>query len=241
MNQVIISCRIVLFTTKGRKAMSDNPKYQDFRDRLDKLMSDKEVDITTLQRATGISYEMIRRYKAGLAKPREEKLRKLADYLGVSVAYLSLGAGRFDDNVKVAGYIKKVREVPVLTWVQAGLFNETGELEYDATEPVYDDNYPDDVYWLRVKGDSMQPRFFEGDLLLIDPNRQAKGGDFVIAREEFESNSMTFKKLRSCFDDKTGKDYYQLVPLNDDYAVVDSRYKPFVIQGVVIERKEVLV
>lgn len=221
--------------------MSESVKNQDFANRFDKLMSDKKVDITAVHEATGISYEMIRRYKTGLAKPREDNLQKLADYFGVSVAYLGLGAGNFDANVKTAGNIKKVREVPVLTWVQAGIFNETGELEYDATEPVYDDNYPDDVYWIKVKGDSMQPRFFEGDLLLIDPNRQAKGGDFVIAREEFESNSMTFKKLRSCFDDKTGKDYYQLVPLNDDYAVVDSRYKPFVIQGVVLEKKEIFV
>lgn len=221
--------------------MIESVKNQDFANRFDKLMSDKKVDITAVHEATGISYEMIRRYKTGLAKPREDNLQKLANYFGVSVAYLGLGAGNFDVNVKTAGNIKKVREVPVLTWVQAGIFNETGELEYDATEPVYDDNYPDDVYWIKVKGDSMQPRFFEGDLLLIDPNRQAKGGDFVIAREYHSADAMTLKKLRTGFDEKTGQDYLQLVPLNPDYAVVDSRYKEFVVQGVVLEKKEIFV
>ncbi|AWY20090.1 LexA family transcriptional regulator [Moraxella bovis] len=221
--------------------MSEPVKHQDFGERVEQLMKQKQVDLNDVADATGISYEMVRRYKDGIAKPREKGMQKLADYFGVSIAYMGFGNEGFQSNGFVDGVAKKVREIPVLTWVQAGIFNETGELEYDRTEPAYDDDYPDDVYWIRVKGDSMEPRFFQGDLLLIDPNRQAKGGDFVIAREEFESNSITFKKLRSCFDEATGRDYYQLIPLNKDYAIVDSRFKNFVIQGVVIEKKEVLI
>lgn len=221
--------------------MNESVKYQDFGERVERLMKQKQVELKDVANATDISYEMIRRYLAGIAKPRNDKMQKLADYFGVSMAYLGFGHDGFDNNGSIRGAVKKVREIPVLTWVQAGIFNETGELEYDHTEPAYDDDYPNDVYWIRVKGDSMEPRFFQGDLLLIDPNRQAKGGDFVIAREEFESNCITFKKLRSCFDEVTGRDYYQLIPLNKDYAIIDSRYKNFVIQGVVIEKKEVLI
>lgn len=49
---------------------------------------------------------------------------------------------------------------------------------------------------------------------------------------------MTFKKYRQGFDEKIGRDYSQLVPLNEDYAVIDSRHTPFEVRGVVLERKE---
>ena len=145
-----------------------------------------------------------------------------------------------DEFAHRAGGVKRVRSVPVLSWVQAGVFAQTGDMEYDTTAPLYDDSYPDDVYWLTVKGNSMEPRFSQGDLLLIDPSRQATGGDFVIACE-IDTGSITFKRLRIGFDESTGQDYYQLVPLNDNYAVIDSRYKDFEIQGVVVERKEILI
>lgn len=217
------------------------PKHTEFAERLNDLMSQKNLEINDVVAGTGITYEMIRRYKEGLAKPREEKMSKLADFLGVSVSFLVFGKQENIYAEPITKTFRKVREVPVLSWVQAGVFNETGDLSYDKTSLLYDDNYPKDVYWLEVKGDSMEPKFCEGDLVLIDPNRQAKGGDFVIAREEFLSNAMTLKKLRTGFDDKTGKDYLQLVPLNTDYAVVDSRYKKFVVQGVVLEKKEIFV
>lgn len=147
-----------------------------------------------------------------------------------------------DQNRSTIQTVKTVRTVPVLTWVKAGLFHETGELQYDETEPVYDEEYPENVYWLRVKGDSMTPRFHEDDLILVDPGRQPKVGNFVIAIKLDVSggyeNAMTFKKYREGFDEKLGQNYCQLVPLNEDYAIIDSRHTPFEVRGVVLERKE---
>lgn len=137
---------------------------------------------------------------------------------------------------------KVVRHAPILSWVRAGLFYDTGELQYDETEPVYDEDYPEGIYWLTVKGDSMEPRFHEGDLILVDPSRTAKAGDYVIAirldADGSYENALTFKKYREGFDEKMGRDYSQLVPLNEDYAVIDSRHTPFEVRGVVLERKE---
>ncbi|OAU97554.1 Phage repressor [Moraxella catarrhalis] len=147
-----------------------------------------------------------------------------------------------DQNRSDSRSVKTVRNVPILTWVKAGLFHETGELQYDKTEPVYDEAYPQDVYWLTVSGDSMMPRFHEGDLILVDPNKQPCVGDFVVAIKLDASggyeDAMTFKKYREGFDDKLCQMYYQLVPLNEDYAIIDSRHTPFEVRGVVLERKE---
>lgn len=209
-------------------------KNADFAERLSFLMKQKKISRTKLSEETGISYEMIRRYCEGTAKPRDDKLKLIAEFLGVEAAELRFGNAIFS-NVGKKTVVRKVRQIPVLSWVQAGLFAETGDLQYDSTEPGYDDDYPEGVYWLEVKGDSMEPRFYEGDMILIDPNRTAKGGDFVIAYSE---SGVTFKKLKMGFDEKMGRDYCQLIPLNSDYAIVDSRYVDFRINGVVLERKE---
>lgn len=147
-----------------------------------------------------------------------------------------------DQDRDISTVVKKVRNVPILSWVRAGVFHATGELEYDETEPVYDEDYPNDIYWLTVKGESMEPKFFAGDLILVDPNRTAKAGDYVIAIkldvEGGYENAMTFKKYREGFDGTEGRNYSQLVPLNKDYSIIDSRYTPFEVRGVVLERKE---
>lgn len=199
-----------------------------------------------------------------LMKDRNIKNQQFADTADINSAQLSqyfsgrkiIGdtvAERIEKNFELPRYwldqnrsditqVKSVRHAPILTWVKAGLFHETGVMEYEETEPVYDDNYNNDIYWLTVKGDSMEPRFFEGDLILIDPNRHPRGGDFVIAVKMDESggyeDAMTFKKYRENFDERAGCNYSQLVPLNTDYPVIDSRFTPFEVRGVVLERKE---
>ena len=61
--------------------------------RLKAVMDEKGVGIPELSKALGITYEMVRRYVMGVAKPREKKLKLIADYLGVSPAWLEYGEG----------------------------------------------------------------------------------------------------------------------------------------------------
>lgn len=72
--------------------MNDKPaKHLEFGQRLSGLMDEKGLKIADVQRATGINYEMIRRYREGIAKPRDDGMQKLADCLGVSTSYLAFG------------------------------------------------------------------------------------------------------------------------------------------------------
>jgi transcriptional regulator with XRE-family HTH domain len=50
------------------------------------------VDIASLARAAGISYEMARRYAEGAAIPRPNKLEAIARWLGVDPGFLAWGA-----------------------------------------------------------------------------------------------------------------------------------------------------
>lgn len=78
-----------------------NNKYADFAERLTKLIDSKGTSIKEISDMTDINYEMVRRYANGMAKPREDKMRLLADYLETSIAYLDYGNGTMDKRSKI--------------------------------------------------------------------------------------------------------------------------------------------
>lgn len=123
---------------------------------------------------------------------------------------------------------------PVINEVQAGNFTDIGDDSYDEYRPAHHKG----SYWLKIKGDSMTPEFRQGDLVLVDKERIATTGNYVVALIEGDAKA-TFKKYRECFDD--GKPYYQLIALNDFYPIIDSRAKPFEVIGVVVEHNRGLV
>jgi SOS-response transcriptional repressor LexA len=144
-----------------------------------------------------------------------------------------LGPVRAFDNVEVEA-IGAGAPVPVVGLVQAGDFmpGEDGGFPAGAADAfVYTDQQARNLFAVRVVNDSMEPDFREGDVLIVNPNLEAKNGDFVIAKLRAD-NEVTFKKLVR--HDRI----IILRPLN-------SRYQDIVLQdpdevelvGKVVERK----
>lgn len=71
---------------------------QDFSIRLNQAMSAKNLSLRDLSEKTGINYEMIRRYSKGQAKPRNDKMKLLAQCLGVPITWLDYGEGEMTKN-----------------------------------------------------------------------------------------------------------------------------------------------
>lgn len=44
------------------------------------------------------------------------------------------------------------------------------------------------AYAVQVSGDSMEPRYFDGEIVFVDPKHRVKRGDFVIAQIRLEAN-----------------------------------------------------
>lgn len=171
-------------------------------------------------------------------KIRGNLLLKTARVLNVTPEWLNSGTGpafvEIDHNVTPALVNVQSKLIPIVSYVHAG-FPDSSQQIYD--EYVYvDDGVPDDAFALHVKGDSMLPEFHDGDLIIIDPTIQTYPGDYVIARLCNE-DECTFKKLRYEGLDKTGKPIMVLVPLNNDYPIIDSRNNQFEIIGKVIEHR----
>lgn len=163
--------------------MVEERKYPDFAARLNKLISSSNTSITRLSEQTGVTYEMVRRYALGTAKPRSPIMRKLSAALGVDAAYLEYGVS---ESV-TAGVVKKmispassdVYRVDVLDLtVSAGpgsyMLSDYVEVLYAIefttahARSLFGNRSSDDVKVMTVNGDSMAPTLVSGDRLFVD-------------------------------------------------------------------------
>lgn len=105
--------------------------------------------------------------------------------------------------------------VPVINKVAAGYPTEFTDLGYPvgvADEYVYCPGVEDpNAFAIRVCGDSMEPRYHEGDILIISPAVPVASGDDCFVRIE-ANHETTFKRV--FFDPD---DTIRLQPLNERY------------------------
>jgi SOS-response transcriptional repressor LexA len=186
-----------------------------------KLRVEKKMSQATLAEKVKVSTPNISRYESGKQNPEFEKIKDIADALGVKVSELFLVAE--GTNVKTGPDLYRV---PLISWVQAGnlkevfINNDIDNLEW--VETTY--RARKFTYALRVVGDSMEPKFPEGSIIIVEPEEQASNKSFVIARQD--GNKATFKQL---IDD--GGDRY-LKPINERYPII-ALLPDFEICGVV--------
>lgn len=146
------------------------------------------------------------------------------------------------DNARLAG--DETRELPVVSYVQAGSWNEIADpyakghgLDYIAVEANLARSLSRSSFALTIEGDSMLDLFQPGDVIVIDPEISPVPGDFVVAKLDREERA-TFKKYREKGIGSDGTMEFDLVPLNNDYPVitVNSNYPARVI-GVMVEHR----
>ncbi|MFM5249022.1 LexA family protein [Aeromonas hydrophila] len=197
----------------------------------------------------GVTRVAVSHWERGGAEPKGRYLNDLADALGVTVDWLLTGDGEARGQPApevMPGYhnvepavIPQGTRVPVLSYVQAGNWHEMceqatafdGNVEY-VTAGV-------DVgpcgFGLWLRGQSMEPFFKEGDLIIVDPDEAPQPGDLVVARNG--SEEATFKKYRPRGIDESGQEVFELVPLNDDFPTMHSDRQHIQIIGVMVEHR----
>lgn len=124
-----------------------------------------------------------------------------------------------------------VRRVPVISWAQAGNWQELCANFQHGEHEEYVETDSKGVFALKVRGDSMETEFREGDIIVINPYLKPEHNDYVvIANDEGEA---TFKQLK-----KYGKTRV-LHPLNPKYDDMElNKDIEYRIVGVVMEKKK---
>lgn len=166
--------------------------------------------------------------------------------LKVAPAWLAEGIGPrdaqdiseqgFDSNAKPVTV--GMRAYPVISKIQAGKVKEI-TCPYEPGDGYAvafgDDDASPWAFFFEIEGESMQPEFQEGDLVLIDPEVWPRPGDFVAARNT--KQEATFKKYRVRGITETGAEVFELVPLNPDYPVMRSDEHHLVVIGTMLEHR----
>ena len=148
----------------------------------------------------GLAQNSIHNIESGETK-RPRKIDALAQALNCTPEYLLFGIGeaQTDDKKSVSSNVAPgptiKSTVPLISWVQAGAWSEINEIrEYDAMRYMCPVNSSDKTFALKVQGVSMEPKFYEGDLIFVDPEAECIHGSYVVARLE-DDNHATFKQL----------------------------------------------
>lgn len=139
-------------------------------------------------------------------------------------------------NMKIA--LPDAHRIPVLSYVQAGVWtdvNEIREVDGNLSYITTDLELGECAFAIELKGRSMEPEFVEGDVVLIDPDEHPHPGDFVVARNGEEA--ATFKKYRPRGVGEDGQEVFELVPLNDDFPTMRSDRQPIQIIGTMVEHR----
>lgn len=175
-----------------------------FSQRLKELR--KSIDITqvALAKKLFVSQQAVAKWEVGTASPNPDMLNNIASFFNVTTDYL---LGRTDEK-KERPREKGVR-IPVLGCVQAGIPIEAIEDIIDYEEIPESMAKNGEYFALQVRGDSMEPKFSEGDVVIVRKQESADDGDIAVVL--VNGNEATVKKI------KRRMDGIMLIPNNPSY------------------------
>ena len=141
-----------------------------FQDRFNELLQRTGIDASTLAANLDVSKQTISAWKTGVRSPKRPVLKVIAKYFDVSLPWLcglDVPMGTYQEAAQLPDGIIPISDlhmhkIPLLGSVAAG-------------EPIYDPEFPgiivesptDADFALKIKGDSMEPSFMDGDLVFV--------------------------------------------------------------------------
>lgn len=184
----------------------------------------RQVDVANY---LNISQQAYANYERGAREPNQETLIKLAEYYGVTTDYL-LGHSSDPDNPSSTGIW-----IPVLGKVAAGIpiSAVTDILDHEEISREMADT-GDDYFALSIKGDSMEPRMHEGDVVIVRQQPDVDSGEIAVVLVNGED--ATVKRI------KKSPEGLMLISLNPAYDPMfysdeDIASLPVTIIGKVVE------
>lgn len=219
-------------------------------DRIEELQKKKKWSRRELERQAGVGVGAISKWST--FTPTSKTIKKVADALGCSVAYLT-GESDFQSEQDAviakwteqqsAGLADEVRRIeagiriPVLGTVPCGIPADAVEFwdSEDWEEISERMSRQGKFFALKVKGDSMSPRIQMGDVLIVQQTSDAESGDIVIAKVNGEEACC--KRLIK------HQDGIVLQSFNPNYEPIyfsnkDIAERPVIIIGKVVENRQ---
>lgn len=152
---------------------------------LQKLMDRESITQKDIAVIAGVSQQSVSNWLAGKLMPRMGAIEKIAEYFDVA---------KSDLLEMKDGYESKATRIPVLGTVKAGIpitaIQEILDYEEISPEMARCGEY----FALRIKGDSMEPRMHEGDVVIVKQQSTVDSGQIAIVL--VNGDEATVKKVR---------------------------------------------
>ncbi|MBJ9119740.1 helix-turn-helix transcriptional regulator [Citrobacter koseri] len=220
--------------------MVEEQKHPDFAKRLNELMTDRDISVTELTGLTGVTYEMVRRYTIGAAKPRVAIMQKLARALGSSASYLEYGVGEKDKGKRVESaslptnsdiYRVEVLDLTMSAGPGSFMISEFVEVLHaieftsEHARSLFGNRSQDDVKVMTVDGDSMSPTIKSGDRLFFDVsvrNFKVDGVYAFVFGQHFHVKRLQMQGLQLAVlsDNPAYKDWYVTEETQDQLYIM---------------------
>lgn len=191
-----------------------------FKEQLKLLRNQKHLSQTQLAKEICVSSNTIAMWESGEREPKNyETLEIIADFFNVNMELL------------LTGTIAPTR-IPVLGKVVAGIPLGAIEDIIDYEEIPHSIAKSGDYFTLQIKGDSMEPRIKEGDVVIVRKQPDVESGEVAIVL--VNGDEATIKKVQKF------NGGINLVPSNPAYEVKtysndDIESLPVSIIGKVVE------
>jgi phage repressor protein C with HTH and peptisase S24 domain len=190
----------------------NNPPSDELLQKLERVLGFEQGSLLYMAHLESAPTDVREKYESALAE--NEKYRQMLKKGQAG------GASEIKDESK--GTFSAGRLVPIINKVTAGYPADFDDLDYPVgiaddyvrCPGVHDPN----AFAVYVIGDSMEPKFKEGDIVVFSPKIQAQNGDDCFVRFA-TPHETTFKRVY--FEDNN----YRLQPRNEKYApmVVESK------------------
>ncbi|MQW23414.1 MULTISPECIES: XRE family transcriptional regulator [unclassified Lactococcus] len=213
-----------------------------FSNRLKKLRKELDLSQTELANKIGVSYQAIQKYELEKGKPRAKNIEALANFFNVSISYLlgesNLRQG--DKITQIMEELSIPRQEKTINFAENQLNEQTEEnkiIQFNASLCPYrvieqalsagtGFGYTDDVsystvYWHEelkydlatwINGNSMEPDFHNGEVVLIKKQDQADyegqvcavdwDGNSYIKKVYMEEEGLVLRSINPIYDDK---------------------------------------
>ena len=172
--------------------------------RLKELRKERKISQAEFAKQFCVSNGAVGNWEAGKRQPDSDTLVRIAKFFNVSVDYL---LGSEDVPLPAKTGIK----IPVLGNVAAGIPIEAIEDIIDYEEIDEEMAKKGEYFGLKIKGDSMEPRIQNGDVVIVRKQETAESGDTAIIL--VNGNDATVKKI------KITEDGITLIPNNPAYDI----------------------
>lgn len=201
-----------------------------FNVRLTSLRKKKNKTQQELADYLGLTRPAYTAYERGNRSPDYDTLQKIADYFGVTTDYL---LGRTEIRNPTSNSLKPVKNffrIPILGYIAAGEPILAVDHIKDYVDIPFPGDYdPDELFMLKVKGDSMTgSRIYDGDTVLVKIQPEVENGEIAVVN--VNGDEATLKKVK-----RLENGQYLLISSNDAYDPILVNHEGARIIGKVIQ------